>query len=61
MGYVVVVESDKRIAKVLAEYFRSEGYRCGVAHSKSVAQRFLRHIRPDLLLIECQLCDGDGL
>jgi DNA-binding response OmpR family regulator len=61
MPYIVVIESDSDVAGVLTEFLRTEGYRCDVAYSKLVAHRLLNHVRPDLVLVECWLADGDGL
>lgn len=61
MPCIVVIESDSDVAGVLTEFLRTEGYRCGAAYSRLVAQRFLHHVRPDLVLVECWLPDGDGL
>jgi DNA-binding response OmpR family regulator len=61
MAYVLLIESDNDVANIFGEFFRAEGYRCGIARSRRVAQRVLRHVRPDLVLVESLLCDGDGL
>lgn len=61
VAYVVVIESDAGVGNLLAEFFRERGHRCGVAHSTRVAQRFLRRVKLDIILVECLLRDGDGL
>jgi two-component system phosphate regulon response regulator OmpR len=59
--YVVIVEDDKIVADVLRDVFHIRGDRCFVIRSKIGAERFLQHIRPDLVVLDYQLIGGIGL
>ena len=57
MAYIVLVEDDQDVSEVVCDALRAEGHRCFVIRSKSGAERFLRRVRPDLVV----LVGGDGL
>jgi two-component system phosphate regulon response regulator PhoB len=59
--YILVVEDDQALGKLLHEAFRSRGNRCFVIRSKTSAEQFLRQVRPDLLVVDYQLIGGVGL
>lgn len=59
--YILIVEDDPGLAKLLLDLFRLSGNRCFVIHSKGSAERFLKQVRPDLVVIDYQLIGGIGL
>ena len=61
MAYIVLVEDNQDVAEVVCDALRAEGHRCFVIRSKAVAERFLRRVRPDLVVLDCLLVGGDGL
>jgi DNA-binding response OmpR family regulator len=61
MAYIVVVEDNKDVAKVVCDALRAEGHRCFVIRSKAGAERSFRRVRPDLVVLDCLLIGGDGL
>jgi DNA-binding response OmpR family regulator len=61
MAYIVLVEDNQDVAEVVCDALRAEGHRCFVIRSKAGAERFLRRVRPDLVVLDCLLVGGDGL
>jgi two-component system response regulator MtrA len=61
MAYIVLVEDNRDVAEVVCDALRAEGHRCFVIRSKAGAERFLRRVRPDLVVLDCLLIGGDGL
>ena len=61
MAYIVLVEDNRDVAEVVCDSLRAEGHRCFVIRSKAGAERFLRRVRPDLVVLDCLLIGGDGL
>ncbi len=59
--YILIVEDDKSIAKLLLEIFRLSGSRCFVIRSRSSAEQYLTHVRPDLVVLDYHLIGGIGL
>jgi DNA-binding response OmpR family regulator len=59
--YVLIVEDDIMLGRLLREVFGLAGSRCCVIRSKTSAEQFLRQIRPDLAVIDYQLIGGIGL
>lgn len=59
--YILIVEDDNSLAKLVSDVFRSAGHRCFVIRSKSSAEQFLRQVRPDLVVLDYQLIGGIGL
>ena len=59
--YILIVEDDQALAKLLSEVLTIEGTRCFVIRSKNSAKRFLRQVRPDLVILDYQLIGGVGL
>jgi DNA-binding response OmpR family regulator len=59
--YVLLLEDHQQVADMLREAFRAEGYRCFVLRSKATAERFLRRVRPDLVIVDHSLIGGNGL
>lgn len=60
MAYVLILEDDRNIASLLREVLQAEGHRCFVLRSKATAERFLRRVRPDLIVADYELADGSG-
>lgn len=60
---VLVVDDDYRVAKIHAAYVdRTAGFAvCGQAHSAEAALDLIEVLRPDLVLMDVYLPDGDGL
>jgi response regulator of citrate/malate metabolism len=60
---VLVVDDDYRVAKIHAAYVeRTAGFTvCGQAHSAAQALDLVAELRPDLVLMDVYLPDGDGL
>ncbi|NUR58465.1 MAG: response regulator [Catenulispora sp.] len=60
---VLVVDDDYRVAKIHAAYVeRTAGFEvCGSAHSAGQALDAVAELRPDLVLMDVYLPDGDGL
>jgi DNA-binding response OmpR family regulator len=46
---------------VVRDALRAQGHRCFMIRSKAGAERFLRRVRPDLVVLDCLLVGGDGL
>jgi CheY-like chemotaxis protein len=61
LPYVLIVEDDQALAKLLDELFRIVGLRCFTIRSKLSAEQFLRHVRPDLVVLDYHLIGGLGL
>jgi DNA-binding response OmpR family regulator len=59
--YVLIVEDNQLLAEMLSDVFGVEGNRCFVIRSKSTAERFLRRVRPDLVVLDYHLIGGVGL
>jgi len=58
---VLLVEDDTDIASVMVSLLESQGYRVRVAGDVATAQREIASARPDLILLDLGLPDGDGL
>ena len=60
---VLVVDDDYRVAKIHSAYVdRTAGFTvCGQAHSAKQALDLVEALRPDLVLMDVYLPDGDGL
>jgi DNA-binding response OmpR family regulator len=57
---VLIVEDDLMICAMLREYLDHHGYRvCGMARTVRDAVALAQEKRPDLLIIEVHLADGD--
>ena len=58
---VLVVEDDEEMARLNARFLRHSGYDAVIAHSAKEALAFAASHAPDLLVLDIQLPDGDGL
>jgi DNA-binding response OmpR family regulator len=59
--YILIVEDDEALAKMVYDTFTIAGSRCFVIRSKLSAENFLRQVRPDLVILDYQLIGGVGL
>jgi two-component system KDP operon response regulator KdpE len=58
---VLVVEDDPEIRKIIQSSLSVEGFTVQTAVSLSEASALIRHARPDILVLDLGLPDGDGL
>ncbi len=61
MKKVLIVENDRQLATLLESMIKQLSYECLVSHSLSEAYKLLERERPDLVLLDRLLPDGDGL
>jgi len=59
-GTVLVVEDEGRLAEILEEYLRRDGFRTERAHDGIRALELWRAARPDLILLDIMLPGLDG-
>ena len=59
-GTVLVVEDEGRLAEILEEYLRREGFRTERARDGPRALELWRAARPDLILLDIMLPEMDG-
>src|SRR5262249_50890134 len=60
LGRVLVVDDDQRIAAICAEVLSNMGFEVSTVGTIAEAKRSLRENRPDLMLLDVTLPDGDG-
>jgi DNA-binding response OmpR family regulator len=58
---ILVVEDDKDLAEIVVRRLQSEGYAAECAHTWEEAQKRLGRSLPDLLLMDLNLPDADGM
>ena len=58
---ILIVEDNDRLARLLAEGLRREGWSTDIAETLETAQAALRVARYDMVLIDRGLPDGDGI
>jgi DNA-binding response OmpR family regulator len=58
---ILTVEDDPSICRLIAQTLEKEGYRAHKAKNLSEARDSIRHSRPDLIVLDRRLPDGDGL
>ncbi|MBI3270349.1 MAG: sigma-54-dependent Fis family transcriptional regulator [Planctomycetes bacterium] len=61
MGQLLIVDDDEHILQAVAERFTALGHEVSTATSGREALSKIRRDRPDLVLLDLQLPDGDGL
>lgn len=63
MSRILLVDDDRALTDLLAEYLRREGFTVDVAHDGDAALTLLRHPsqRPDLLVLDVMMPGRDGL
>ena len=57
---ILVVEDDPSLGRILADNLRFEGYEAHVAPNAASAIRLSATVRPDLVILDVTLPDGDG-
>jgi DNA-binding response OmpR family regulator len=57
----LILEDDPAVARVLSDGLREAGYRFFVLRKKASAERFLRRVRPDLIIVDYALVGGSGM
>lgn len=57
---ILVVDDDKAIVKILRSYLEQAGYEVLVGYDGRSALQSLRYDKPDLLILDLMLPDGDG-
>jgi len=61
LGHALIVEDDEDSAQMLASLVKREGHSVATAASLAAARRFLAMQLPDVLLLDLNLPDGNGL
>jgi two-component system KDP operon response regulator KdpE len=61
MHFVLVVEDDSAVQKVLRMVLEANGFRVGIADSCARGERDARSQRPDVLIVDLGLPDRDGI
>jgi two-component system response regulator AtoC len=60
LGHTLIVEDDEDSARMIAALVAREGHTVMCAHSIAAARRLIAMQRPDLLLLDLHLPDGNG-
>lgn len=60
-GRVLIVDDDPRICRTISRYLEVEGYSVKYCGNSTVATELLRTFLPDLVLLDLNLPDGNGL
>jgi len=60
-AYILIVDDDREIATLLAEYLEKNGYRTGVAADGKAMWKMLETERVDLIVLDLNLPGEDGL
>jgi PAS domain S-box-containing protein len=58
---VLLVEDDRQLVELLGELLTTEGYLVSKAYSLSQAESAFKEFRPDVILLDILLPDGNGL
>ncbi|CAM6004028.1 unnamed protein product [Sphagnum balticum] len=58
---VLLIEDDRQLVELLGELLTTEGYLVSKAYSLSEAESAFKEITPDVILLDIQLPDGNGL
>lgn len=58
---LLLIEDDARLAGMVADYLGQAGFVIERAGTVAEARRAVRHARPDVVLMDIMLPDGDGL
>lgn len=59
--HVLIVEDEPKIAQLLADYLRPEGYSVSVLNEGTTAVDFVREHKPDFIILDLMLPGVDGL
>jgi two-component system alkaline phosphatase synthesis response regulator PhoP len=58
--HILVVDDDKQIARLIRSYLEQAGYQVWVAYDGEEALVFIRHQKPDLVVLDLMLPGKDG-
>jgi DNA-binding response OmpR family regulator len=58
---VLVVDDDERLCDMLARYLGQHGYQVSCRHTAQAGLAEQRRLRPDAIILDLMLPDGDGL
>ncbi|MBV9898576.1 MAG: response regulator transcription factor [Chloroflexi bacterium] len=61
MAAIVLVEDDPAIARSVSRILETNGYQVSTAENAADARTMLSHFRPELIMLDLMLPDGDGL
>jgi DNA-binding response OmpR family regulator len=61
MNTILVVDDEKRIAHLVRDYLENAGFRAVVAYDGKTAMAQFRHEQPDLIVLDLNLPQMDGL
>ncbi|WP_458072065.1 response regulator [Rhodanobacter sp. BL-MT-08] len=63
MSRILIVDDDRALCSLLADYLRREGFEVDVAHDSTSALTYLHNAgqRPDLLILDVMMPGRDGL
>ena len=61
MGHALIVEDDADSAQMMAALVTTEGFSAATARSLHDARRQMALQQPDLVLLDLQLPDGNGM
>ncbi len=61
MNRILMIEDDRRLAEMVADYLRQSGFTVGHAGDGAAGLAHLRRDGADLVLLDLMLPDGDGL
>ncbi len=58
---IFIIDDEKELCLLLGDALQSHGFETASAHSKKEALQSLKSSRPDLVLLDLKLPDGDGM
>jgi len=58
---ILIIEDDKVFNQILVDHLSKKGYLINTGHSWQEAEQFLKNNEPDLILLDVQLPDANGL
>ncbi|WP_022852835.1 response regulator transcription factor [Thermodesulfatator atlanticus] len=61
MSYILIVEDEEDIARLVARTLEKEGFKTKLAFNLAEAQEHINKALPDLVVLDLMLPDGDGL
>lgn len=59
--HILVVEDDPKVAALLSDYFKAEGYKVSFLHRGDLVLPFLAETMPDLAILDIMLPGMDGI
>ena len=60
-NHVLIVDDDERLCEMLARYLAQHGYQVSCRHTAREGLAEQRRLRPDAIILDLMLPDGDGL